>query len=50
MFDWDSIEKTALKFVRMKKLQGRYEADWKGDSLNVATFDMIAGRETVPQP
>jgi hypothetical protein len=48
MFDWDSIEKTALEFVQMKKLQGRYETDWKGDSLEVATFDMIVGRETVP--
>lgn len=48
VFDWDSIEKTALEFVQKKKHQGRYGTDWKGDSSEVATFDMQVGREMVP--
>ena len=48
-FSWDGIREEALRFMRKKKHEKRWEKGWKGGRQeDVATFDMLTGDEIVP--
>ena len=48
-FTWDGIREEALRYMRRKKQERRWEAGWKGGRPgDVATFDMLTGEEVVP--
>jgi len=43
---WDSIRANAVQFVERKRLEGRWETDWKGEG-GVPTLDVMEGKESV---
>lgn len=47
---WEFVQRTALNYVKSKKLQGRFEVrnGLELEEGRVATYDMILARETVP--
>ena len=48
-FTWDGIREEALRYMRRKKQERRWEVGWKGGRQeDVATFDMLTGEEIVP--
>lgn len=48
-FTWDGIREEALRYMRRKKQEKRWEVGWKGGRQeDVATFDMLTGEEVVP--
>lgn len=48
-FTWDGIREEALRYMRRKKQEKRWEVGWKGGRQeDVATFDMLTGEEIVP--
>lgn len=48
-FSWDGIREEALRFMRRKKHEKRWETGWKGGRQeDVATFDMLTGDEVIP--
>ncbi len=47
-FTWDGIREEALRYMRRKKQERRWEVGWKGGRQeDVATFDMLTGEEVV---
>ncbi|KAL9138734.1 MAG: hypothetical protein Q9175_000089 [Cornicularia normoerica] len=48
-FTWDGIREEALRYMRRKRQERRWEVGWKGGRQeDVATFDMLTGEEVVP--
>ena len=48
-FTWDGIREEALRYMRRKKQERRWEVGWKGGRQeDVATLDMLTGEEIVP--
>lgn len=43
---WDGIRANAVQFVERKRLEGRWETDWKGEG-GVPTLDVMEGKESV---
>lgn len=48
-FTWDGIREEALRYMRWKNQEKRWEVGWKGGRQeDVATFDMLTGEEIIP--
>jgi len=43
---WDDVRASAVQFVERKRLEGRFEEDWKGEG-GVPILDVMIGKESV---